>query len=249
MGGHVDGYGSSVRMPQSLEELDDLLLQGDLGGRQAELAADCEALAGRATAHAPVSRSELLVAAAEQYRLAGDLAKSVSLCRAAVADAGPTRLDARAHLVAALSASGQAQEALSAVDAIWADRPWDPHLLIFVGEQLEMLDELNKANAWYTRGVVRPDPEAGVAIKVLVLFARMRVRARLGFTPDEFDVFAEDLLEEYEHQNAAEQPQPHRQGRCGCGLGNKSKRCCGTDSTYPIVTAQAARVYIDLVTA
>lgn len=103
------------------------------------------------------------------------------------------RLDARAHLVAALVATGETQEAQSVVKMIWADRPRDPRLLLFVGEQLEMMDDLNAAVTWFTRGVVCPPSQGTPSDMALLLFARERVRSKLGFPPDDLDLVAEDL--------------------------------------------------------
>lgn len=242
-----------MRTPRTLQELDDLILEGDIDGRHNDLAEHCAGLAARATAHDAVSKGELLVAAGEQYRLAGDPARSVSLCRQAVADGGPVRLDARAHLVAALIGVGETQEARSVVEAIWADRPRDLQLLLFVGEQLEMMDDLNAAVTWFTKGVVCPIGRDDSFGKVLLLFARARVRDKMGFPPDEFDLLAEDIREEYAHrqlvggQSVSAPPQRWR-GPCPCGSGRKSKRCCGADRAYTaVVTEEEDQVVIDLV--
>lgn len=237
-----------MRTPRTLHELDDLILQGDVDGRHAHLAEHCAALAEVATPHDAVSKGELLVAAAEQYRLAGDLDTSVSLCRQAVADGGRVRLDARAYLVAALVAVGEVSEARSVVQAIWADRPRDPHLLLFVGEQLEMIGDLNGAVTWFTRGVVCRQSGDSSFGKVLLLCARARVRGELGFPPDELDLLADEFRSEYVRRQLGSEPQPHQRSACPCGSGRKYKRCCGDGVRYTTVATDGGdQAFIDLI--
>lgn len=238
-----------MRAPKTLEDLDRLVVDAELHGRHADLAERLEALAADATPRDDVNRGELLVAAAEQHRLAGDPSRSVALCRQAVADGSALRLDARAHLLAALAQAGEPEEARRVADEFRATKPCAPDVLLFVGEQLELMGDLNAALTWYTRGVLQAVRADGAGfIECLLFLGRRRVRQEIGFPPDDFDELAEDMLAACAEELLVSDPEPTRRAACPCGSGLKAKRCCaGGSGPIAVTSVEGDQVVIDLI--
>lgn len=142
--------------------------------------------AGRVSADSEVSRAELLLAASDQYGLAGDVDRQVDLCRQAVADGGRVHPDARCYLVAALLDAGRDDEAQPYIEALRSDPSRHVHVDEFLGETLEAAGRLLEAVAVLTAGHARAKRTAP-AEAALLLQGRRRCREALGWPPDALD--------------------------------------------------------------
>lgn len=174
---------------------------GSDGHRRA--AADLQAWAGQVHPgdDAEAGRGQLMVSAAGQLTLAGDHEAALGLLREAVASGDHVFPDARAHLVSGLVDCGLLEEAEKLADTLRRERPADPMVHLVVGEVFEAAERLDLALRWFTTGMLRAeraDEDEGGEDSVdalLLMSARFRVRDRMGFPPDDYDLVAEAALE------------------------------------------------------
>lgn len=156
-------------------------------------AADYEAWAADPHPDDEVSGATLLVSAGEALGFAEDFEGALELFERAIRDGGAVWPDARCYRVGALLNLGRHDEADAATTELMRSRPRDPFVYQYVGQQYEFVDRLDEANRWMTAGVVRLlRTEDAAAPSVLMLMAsRRRVRQKIGFDEDEFDVLAQ----------------------------------------------------------
>jgi hypothetical protein len=136
-----------------------------------------------------VSPADLLSAAAWHLEQADDIQASLDLHRKAVAAEGTTTPDARCLLHAALLEAGQLDEAQQVADGV---RRSAPRLvdMVAMAENFEMTGHLQHAHRWVAMAVSRMElaSEEPELHEVETLFsARRRIRAALGFPPDDLD--------------------------------------------------------------
>ncbi len=143
-----------------------------------------------------LSRAAMLVIAGDHRGLAGEHAAALELYEAAVADGGPTTIDARCHLVEGLLALDRTSEAVTLAGTLRKHGlSHEDHL--FVGESFELADQAAAAIRWYTRGVLLAlddDPDALELVTRHLLVGRARVRDIEGFPPDDLDAWADELI-------------------------------------------------------
>ena len=143
----------------------------------------------------PLTRAELLVAAAEHLHLADDDDRALECLREAVADGGGVAPDARAHLADALLARPDGvAEAHALLEQLLAERSTDPLLYEFVGESLETRrGDHEAASRWYSAGLVLTgaDPEDLDPDHESLVEGRRRSRRAQQLPPDGWDELAE----------------------------------------------------------
>jgi hypothetical protein len=100
-----------------------------------------------------MSRAEAYLRAGEQWLLADDPAAAAIGFRRALAEGGPTFVDARVSLARALFLLGQLDEATGLISQLEADGRRDPRLCDLVAELLVEQSDLIGALDWATVGV------------------------------------------------------------------------------------------------
>jgi uncharacterized protein HemY len=236
---------------RTTDRIDDLAFDADRTGRHAELAEHLLATAQGMPSGAGALRAEVLVAAAEQLQLCGDVDRAVEAVREAQADGGDVRLGVRTHLVVALDAAGATEQAREVLAEIRQSQPTDLALHLFLGEHCDRSGRPAEANTWLTRALVIAERSNTVDMNVvLLLLARRRVRQRLGFPADDWDERADALGDRAEQAVAAELAarEAERSRRCPCGSGRKARRCrCATAGvTVAVGSVQGDAYVIDL---
>ena len=142
------------------------------------------------------SRAELMVTAAEHLSLAGDRESALGVLREAVATGEHVTPDVRAYLINGLLECGLGEEADKVAEQLRRERPADVMVHDLVGTAFERVDRLDVALRWFTSGLMRVVRDDGDSFDALVLMtARSRVRHRMGFPPDEYDLMAAATLE------------------------------------------------------
>lgn len=154
-------------------------------------------------AQRPEERTELLLEAAGDWHVAGDLDRADRLYRELISEDGGTADEVRAHYVGFLVDIGQEEQARTVLDELWERRPDDPWCYEIAGEALEAVGDTESALRWFTEGVLRCYPgeltveRVGRNPGLLDLLAgRARVRRATGLPADEWDVLEEQGREE-----------------------------------------------------
>jgi hypothetical protein len=139
-----------------------------------------------------VSWGDLLVGAAEQWKLAGEDEHCLDACRRAVATGDLVEPDTRCYLIGALVACGHRDEADKLAGEIRRERPSDPYVHLFIGEAYEMHGDPQQAITWFTAGMLTAmrDEDAATWDALTLMRSRRRVRHAVGFPPDEYDELA-----------------------------------------------------------
>ena len=142
------------------------------------------------------SRAELMVSAAAQLSLAGDREPALGVLREAVATGEHVNPDVRAYLINGLLECGLAEEADKVAEELRRERPADVMVHDLVGTAFERVGRLDVALRWFTSGMMRAVRDDGDSFDALELMtARFRVRHKMGFPTDDFDVIASAALE------------------------------------------------------
>jgi tetratricopeptide (TPR) repeat protein len=186
-----------VRGPLSIDEVDDLELN-------AETPAQHRAAATRLVAWSEephpedddeVTPAMLLAHAGELLTTVGDHEAALDLYRRAAVAEGDVVPDVRCHLHHGLIAIGDVEGAHLLAEEVRRSRPADLDVYAMIGEDYEAAGDLTEAHRWMNLGLrqllAELDAEGGPApgvVAVLFLTVRRRVRQRLGFPPDEFDL-------------------------------------------------------------
>ena len=183
------------RGPVSEEDVSKV--EARLGGRALErhtkAASTYEAWAAEPHPEDEVTVGRLLVAAGEQWGLAGEPERALQLFRRAVATNDEVEPDVRCYLIDALLEAGQRDEADKLAEELRRSRPDNPDAYLFVGEAYEEAGDLGASLRWFTSGMLKAMKDEAVdeVDVVLLMRARRRVREGMGFPPDEYDELAD----------------------------------------------------------
>ncbi|SHH01487.1 tetratricopeptide repeat protein [Streptoalloteichus hindustanus] len=153
-------------------------------------------------------RATLLLEAAGEWHLAGEVDRAEELYRRVVADGGPESAVGRALYAGFLFDLGRAEQARARLAELWAARPGDPDAYECAAEVLEEVGDLAAALRWANAGIARcygplreVDSEEVLGDLALLdlLTVRSQVRAALDQPPDDWDgvaVLAREALGE-----------------------------------------------------
>lgn len=178
----------------------------------AETAADIAAELEAQLDEYPDERAEILVEAAEQWRLAGEHDRAIALLDRAVDMGGEEGNMAQVVLADVLFGLGRDDEARAQLDSLRQSRPASPAPYHLAAELLEAFDDLEQALTWFNMAVSRlTEEEMAVRTEPLsyagnIIAGRRRVREALGQPPDELDHSAQehaDRIEEWADSLAA----------------------------------------------
>ncbi len=243
------------------DELDALVEEADLGGEPRRSAERLYDMAMESPRGEGSLRAEVLVAASEQFSLAGEHERALCCAREAVADGGPVRRGALSQLAAALHQTGEHEEARAALTELRRTRPADLTLHLFVGELCEQYGDLDDAVRWYTRGLVLSERgelsgEDTFVVAGLLLVRRARLRSGMGLPADDWDEVGGRIAVRA-HTALTQSLPPQRQSRrraCPCGSGRKAKRCCESGvfsygSAAAVTSREGDTVVIDVFNA
>lgn len=139
--------------------------------------------------------AQLLVAAGEHLRMAGDVDGALELCRRAVDAPGPAHPEARVYWHRSLLDVGRADEAHEVADQLRRSATGDGSVYELVGESYESTGDLDRAHRWFTLGVTRlerlvddgQDDRLTQVWRGSLLRGRWRVRRAMGLPLDEDD--------------------------------------------------------------
>lgn len=132
-----------------------------------------------------VSRSAILLLAAEEWRQAGQPAHALDCFQRAVDDGGEVSVDPRAGIADTLFELEQADEAREVIEAIRADGGVTPATALTVAETLVAYGDLREAHRWATEGA--HEAAEGGSEHIALLRTRYRIRVDLGLPEDELD--------------------------------------------------------------
>jgi tetratricopeptide (TPR) repeat protein len=141
----------------------------------------------------PDERGEILLEAAEQRELAGQVDQAVALLREVLTLGGKDAEFAHVSLAELYFKQGADSEARESLRALEEMEPASTGPAALVGELLEERGEYEAALHWFDRAVETLDveaiakPGAGPSIAAMPLFGRQRCRAKLGLPADEVD--------------------------------------------------------------
>jgi hypothetical protein len=201
----------------SREAFDAIEFDAACSGEHRAAALEMTRLADTGTQTPTMPRSEAYVRAGEQWLLADDPAAAVHGFHRALADGGPSSMDARIPLARALFQLGRTEEAEEHIRRLGSQPPRDPRMCDLLAELLVEQSDLPGALAWATAGVElclggTPGPvatspagmaTAGTAVSStggagrvapadenefrLLLTLRFRIRNDLGLPEDDYD--------------------------------------------------------------
>lgn len=174
------------REPVTVDDLDEMVLGPQPPRTRAEI---LQRWADDPNPRDEVLQADLLIAAAGEWHLVGEHARSVECCRRAV-ELGRCEEygDPRTHLHAALMDAGLVDEAAELERTLRREPPSEAHDFCRVGETYEEHGDLRTAARWFTIGLDRdPDDE-------LLAVGRFRVRRAAGLPLDAID---EETLEDF----------------------------------------------------
>lgn len=185
-----------MRPPLTFDSVIDRAAQvsGEAGHRK--LAANLLGWAAEPIEGDEVPVAYLLLEAGEQLDLAGDAEAALEAYRASAARPETTVPDARAFVVHTLVGLGRVEEAEELSEQLRRSRPADAQTYELVGETWEAAGELDRANRWFTRGLMLAEEQQERGTFAVLLISRRRVRRAIGFPPDGYDEAAEDLMME-----------------------------------------------------
>lgn len=173
-----------------LNDLDALEFDAARSGDHVAAAERMTRLAEGISPEGEPSRAEVLARAGEQWQLAGDPGRAVTLFRQAIDDGGRTGVDPRASLADALFEVGEAAEARDVLAALRAEPRLAPATCLTVAETLMAQGDLRATQDWATVGVraARGDRGPGeVELLGQLLRLRFRCRSDLGLPEDDYD--------------------------------------------------------------
>lgn len=191
--GHTRGWErNEVTMIQvTSADLDRLEFRALRSGEHGDAAVELERLAEQVDSYSSVSRAELLERSGEQWEMANEFARAVAVYQRAVADGGPTLIDARALCAGALLELNRREEAQQELDLLLAWGPRGLQTYVHVAESLYAYDDLQGAERWASLGAVRfraqADTEHVWNLLIELLRVRFRARVDLGRDEDELD--------------------------------------------------------------
>jgi hypothetical protein len=169
-------------------------MQRALATDHAEEAAALEAEAARVDADRGDDAGALLVEAANQWRLAGDLARCRALIASVIERGGEAGCFARAELAVILLDTGDGDSAYAELAALAADPSLTEGPCQIVAETLADHGALEPALEWYDRVVAGWSEERRAAATAehpgrrsmdrVLVDQRQRIRKRLGFPPE-----------------------------------------------------------------
>ena len=137
-----------------------------------------------------VTPADLLVAAANHLRWAGQERAALDTLREAVLAEGNAPPDTRCHLHAALLDAGCPGDADEVAHQLRRSRPTEGSVYLMTGENYEGAGDLDAALRWLTMGLVRVERgsvlETGID-RLMLRNGRYRVRRALGLPPDDLD--------------------------------------------------------------
>jgi hypothetical protein len=201
----------------SREAFDAIEFDAACSGEHRAAALEMTRLADTGTQTPTMPRSEAYVRAGEQWLLADDPAAAVHGFHRALADGGPSSMDARIPLARALFQLGRTEEAEEHIRRLGSQPPRDPRMCDLLAELLVEQSDLPGALAWATAGVElclgrTPGPvvtspggtaTGGTAVSStggtgrvapadenefrLLLSLRFRIRNDLGLPEDDYD--------------------------------------------------------------
>jgi thioredoxin-like negative regulator of GroEL len=166
------------------EQLDRLLEQTLLADDHEDLARRLEALV-EAYVTGDISRSAILLLAAEEWRQAGQPANALDCFQRAVDDGGEVSIDPRAGIADTLFELEQQDEAREVIEAIRADGGVTPATALTLAETLVAYGDLREAHRWATEGA--HEAVEGSGEHIALLRTRYRIRVDLGLPEDELD--------------------------------------------------------------
>jgi Tetratricopeptide repeat len=137
----------------SREAFDAIEFDAACSGEHRAAAQEMTRLADTGTQTPTMPRSEAYVRAGEQWLLADDPAAAVHGFHRALADGGPSSVDARIPLARALFQLGRTEEAEEHIRRLGSQPPRDPRMCDLLAELLVEQSDLPGALAWATAGV------------------------------------------------------------------------------------------------
>ncbi len=137
----------------SREAFDAIEFDAACSGEHRAAAQEMTRLADTGTQTPAMPRSEAYVRAGEQWLLADDPAAAVHGFHRALADGGPSSMDARIPLARALFQLGRTEEAEEHIRKLGSQPPRDPRMCDLLAELLVEQSDLPGALAWATAGV------------------------------------------------------------------------------------------------
>lgn len=176
-------------------KLEDEITQRELSGGPAAAAAYCREVLDAPKLPEGITRASLLVHLGEYSAMAGDHEAAGEAFRAAVADGGQAKPDARCYLAGWHLEHGDSLEGQRLIAQMWEERPTEPDVYEFIGELAETQDELAAAAKWFTAGALRAlehDRTSSGPVARLLL-ARRRVRRHQQLPEDDYDEIAEQM--------------------------------------------------------
>ncbi|MCP2259547.1 Tetratricopeptide repeat-containing protein [Streptoalloteichus tenebrarius] len=141
-------------------------------------------------------RDALLLEAAGEWHLAGDVDRAERLYQRVAAGHGPESAVGRALYAGFLFDLGRSERARSLLDELWSARPEDPGAYECAAEVLEEAGDLSAALRWANAGIARCygpleelDSEEALGDLALLdlLTVRSQVREALDQPPDDWD--------------------------------------------------------------
>lgn len=185
-----------MRGPLTRDDLDELYAEARTPAERRAVAEQLAAWAEEDHPEDDVSPATLLVNAGEHLSTAGDHDTALELFRRAADARGHVPPDVRCYLHHGLMEVGDVDDARRLADELRRERPADPDVYLFVGEDYEVTDHLEDAHRWLTMAVLQfvrrvQDGDDGAARSAADLMgARRRVRQALALPADEYDELA-----------------------------------------------------------
>lgn len=144
-----------------------------------------------------LSTAEVLLAAAEHFAMAGDVADALRLGQVARRHPSAEPFEAHAQLVGFHLADADPDAATALADEVRAAGAVDPELAEAIAMEFDIADEFEQAERWYTiavRGLEAEGDRESEAYE-FALIGRHRARRELGAPIDAIDEDAERFLE------------------------------------------------------
>jgi tetratricopeptide (TPR) repeat protein len=186
-----------MTMDEVAELINDLELSG--AWTRGALAEELERRA-RALPVGTEGRAQFWFAAGEGWQHDGDTERAVTCFEEAIADGGPTTVNATAGLIGArLDAGDDAQADLLLAELRQRVRAGNAPGIVheYVADMLEAAGRLEDALRWYTAGLThldRSEPASGSDFEIFMLAsARHRVRRALDLPRDRYDLMVEEV--------------------------------------------------------
>ncbi|MGX5695969.1 hypothetical protein ACWKWP_07210 [Agromyces soli] len=142
-----------------------------------------------------VRQAHLLLVAAENLEMAGELDRALALARRAAEASDAVPGEVSSTLVSILLARGERDAAIAEADALRAAGLGEWWPLLAVAEVFELADELALAERWFVIAlrVVERDAEHDADDRLTALAGRYRVRRDAGKDEDVLDIETREL--------------------------------------------------------